>query len=132
MVPEAHYNGGFADISEYGQFDWYDYVWYMDPKQEKHLGRWIGVAKDIGSPMTFWILPESGIPLPRSSITPLTKEEREVDGTKVLMSQLDEGINQRLGDHLREDELLPEIGDILGNEDFPWDDLDQAPDPQEP
>ena len=38
MVPEAQYNGGFTNISEYCQFDWYDYVWYMDPKQEKHLG----------------------------------------------------------------------------------------------
>ena len=38
MVPEARYNGGFADISEYCQFDWYQYVWYIDPKQEKHLG----------------------------------------------------------------------------------------------
>ena len=46
MVPEARYNGGFADISEYCQFDWYQYVWYIDPKQEKHLARWIGVAKN--------------------------------------------------------------------------------------
>ena len=132
MVPEARYSGGFADISEYCQFDWYDYVWYMDPKQEKHLGRWIGVAKDVGGPMTFWILPKSGVPLPRSSVVLVTKEERNVDGTKVLMKQLDDGINQRLGDHLHNEDLLPEKDEILQDEGFPWDDLDQVPNPQEP
>ena len=76
MVPEARYNGGFADISEYCQFDWYQYVWYMDPNQEKHLGRWIGVARNIGSPMIFWILAKSGIPIARSSVTPLTMRRR--------------------------------------------------------
>lgn len=132
MVPEARYNGGMADISEYCQFNWYDYVWYMDPKQEKCLGRWIGVARDVGGPMTFWVLPKSGIPIPRSSVTALSTEEMNVDETKVLMKALDDGISARLGDHLQDDDLLPEIGDAYRLEDFPWDKVDQAPEPNEP
>ena len=92
MVPEARYNGGFAAVtSECCQFDWCQCVWCMDPKQEKHLGRWIGVAKDIGGPMTFWILPKSGTPLPRSSVTPLMEDEKGSDGVRGLMKALDEG-----------------------------------------
>jgi hypothetical protein len=63
-VPCEAVEGNTPDISEYAQFDWYQYVWYHDPSVQflqdpKKIGRWIGVAHDVGSPMTFWILPTS-------------------------------------------------------------------------
>jgi hypothetical protein len=44
------------DISEYAQFDWYQYVWYYDPTVQfpvdsRLLAQWVGVAHDVGSPM---------------------------------------------------------------------------------
>ena len=45
--------GTTPDISEAAQFDWYQYVWYVNPKMEKKIARFIGVAKSIGSLMTF-------------------------------------------------------------------------------
>ncbi|EEC42806.1 predicted protein [Phaeodactylum tricornutum CCAP 1055/1] len=54
--------GDTPDISEYAQFDWYEPVWFIDPtsafpEMKKKLGRWVGVASDVGQAMTFWILP---------------------------------------------------------------------------
>ena len=61
-VPSEAVEGGTPDISEYAQFDWYQTVWYLDPAVQfpndaRKLGKWIGVAHDVGSPMTFWVLP---------------------------------------------------------------------------
>jgi len=132
QVPEALYRGGIADISEYIQFDWYQYVWYFDQHKEKHLGRWIGVAKDVGAPMTFWILPKSGIPIPRSSVTSLTPEEMGSDGIKEAMRVLDEGIKEKIGDHLKDEELLPELGNVPAIDDGPWDLEEEVDEPVEP
>ena len=46
------------DISEAAQFDWYQYVWFVNPKREKCIARYIGVADEIGAMMTFWLLPK--------------------------------------------------------------------------
>ena len=121
QVPEALYHGGIADISEYIQFDWYQYVWYMNPGSKKQLGQWVGVAKDVGRLMTFWILLKSGIVVPRSSVTMLTPEEMGTDGIKAMMKELDDGIRQKIGDQLKDDELLPGIEDLPGIDDSPWD-----------
>ena len=48
-VPCEAIEGNTPDISEYAQFEWYQYVWYHDPAVQfpddpKKLGRWIGVA----------------------------------------------------------------------------------------
>ena len=68
----------------------------MNPKSEKQLGWWVGVAKDVSGPMTFWILPKSGIIVPRSSVTVLAPEEMGSDGVKAMMKELDDGIRQRI------------------------------------
>lgn len=88
VVPEARHSGGEADISEYAQFDWYQCGRYMDPKQETHLGRWIGVAEDVGSPMTFWILPKSGIPIARSTVSALTEADMDSEAMNILHTGL--------------------------------------------
>ena len=64
-VPSEVLEGLTPDILEYAhQFEWFKYVWYLDPavqfpEDAKKLGRWIGIAHDVGSPMTFWVLPTS-------------------------------------------------------------------------
>ena len=126
QVPEALYHGGFADISKYIQFDWYQYVWYMNPKSEKQLGWWVGVAKDVGGLMTFWILLKSGIIIPRSSVTALAPEEIGSNGMKAMMKELDDGIRQRIRDQLKDNELLPGFEDFPGIIDGPWDIKDEV------
>ena len=79
-VPTELIDGNTPDISEYAQFDWYQLVWYIDPAvrfpdDSRKLGRWIGVAHDVGSPMTFWVLPPSCKVIARSTVTPLMDDE---------------------------------------------------------
>ena len=86
----------------------------MNPGSKKQLRWWVGVAKDVGGPMTFWILPKSGIIVPRSSVTVLTPEEMGTDGVKAMMKELDNGIRHKIGDQLKDDELLPGFEDLPG------------------
>ena len=98
----------------------------MNPGSEKKLGWWVGVAKDVGGPMTFWILPKSGIIVPRSSVTALTPEEMGTDGIKAMMKELDDGIRQKIGDQLKDNELLPGFEDLPGIANGPWDIKDKV------
>jgi hypothetical protein len=80
-VPSEALEGSTPDVSEYAQFGWFEYVWYLDPavqfpEDAKKLGRWIGVAHDVGSPMTFWILPASCKVIARSTVTALSDDEK--------------------------------------------------------
>jgi hypothetical protein len=78
-VPEERMTGNTSDILEYCQFDWYEVVWYNDngsfPDTRKKLGKWVGVAHDVGSPMCSWIIPESCVPIPRTSVSLLPVDE---------------------------------------------------------
>ena len=56
-TPAERIKGNTPDISEYAQFDWYEPVWYWDTqesmlKDKQKLGRFIGVADDVGQAMT--------------------------------------------------------------------------------
>jgi hypothetical protein len=74
-VPEEHVSGDTPDISEFSLFTWYQWVWYRDPasfpEDKLKLGRWIGVASNVGQALTFWILTEKAQVIARSSIAPI-------------------------------------------------------------
>ena len=51
--------GTTPDISEYVEFQFYDYCWYWDtpqsyPHEKKSLGRWLGVAHRVGQSMVYY------------------------------------------------------------------------------
>jgi hypothetical protein len=124
-VPCEAIEGNTPDISEYAQFDWYQYVWYHDPAVQfpddpKKLGRWIGVAHDVGSPMTFWILPASCRVLARSTVFPLTKDELDDPLVKARLVELDLAVAEKIGNSVENDDvdealigLFPEIPDDI-------------------
>jgi hypothetical protein len=128
FTPEEAVLGHVSDISEYAQFDWYEYCWYIDRSHDtadspRKLGRWIGVAEEQGAPMTFYVLPKSCIPIARSSVFPLTQDDRLSPVVKELMKDLDDAIQEKIGDKIPDvdcfDELpeIPEIpDDIFVNE----------------
>ena len=75
-VPAEMVDGHTPDISEYAQFDWYQYVWYYNPSVQfpddaKRLGRWLGVSHDVGNPMCFWVIPPSCKVVARSTVQAL-------------------------------------------------------------
>ena len=85
------------DISQHASFSFYQWIWHWDEiKKQKQLGRWLGVAEGVGPIMTFWILPSSGIPIPRSSIIPVTTDEKNSDPVKERIQEFTLAINPKL------------------------------------
>jgi hypothetical protein len=117
MTPYEKLYARTGDISAYAQFDWYQYVWYIDPPSDaaqtrRKLGRWIGVAENFGTALTYFILPKSGTVVARSSVTPVTMEELMSDEVKQLCNDLDESINQRIGDDRTNDEVIADFPNV--------------------
>jgi hypothetical protein len=75
-TPEERITGWTPDISEFAHFSWSQWVWYKDaasfPHTDIHLGKWMGVADDIGQAMTYWILTEKRTIIARSSFSSLS------------------------------------------------------------
>ncbi len=81
--------GNTPDITKYISFTWYQPVWYYDstsfPESNKHIGRWITVAHNVGQAMRFWVLPKSGVPIAQSTIQPISNVElRSVEVQQAL------------------------------------------------
>jgi hypothetical protein len=124
-VPAELIEGNTPDISEYAQFDWYQPVWYVDPAvsfptDNKKLGRWIGVAHDVGAPLTSWILPASGRPVARSTVSPFTEEDAMTPAHAGDLVELDRAIAEKIGNKRPSKEveqdfnkLHPEIPDDI-------------------
>ena len=140
-VPCEAIEGNTPDISEYAQFEWYQYVWYHDPKvrfpdDPKKLGRWIGVAHDIGSPMTFWILPASCIVIARSTVFPLSQDELADPLVQTRLVELDLAVAEKIGNSVHNNDidhaligLYPEVPDdvfLPDNEDGDHEPVDGA------
>jgi hypothetical protein len=117
-VPAELIDGNTPDISEYAQFDWYQLVWYIDPAVQfpddtRKLGRWIGVAHDVGSPMTFWVLPQSCRVVARSTVTPLTDDELSSLVVQGRIAELDMAIKAKIGDTLKDAEIDEELLEMM-------------------
>jgi hypothetical protein len=127
-----------ADISEYVQFDWYQYVWYLEPAQlangvktRKAIGRWLGVATNTGSKMCYRILNAKGQILLRSSVIPVKPEEKLRDEVMIRIKEHDTNIERKFGNDLTNKEVTTNIGNVPGIEYFLFDD-DLEDDPVEP
>ena len=80
-VPAESIEGSTIDISAYAMFDWYQDVFYYEPRnqfpyQRKHVGKWLGMADVATDSLCYWILPKSGIPVMRKDVWGLTVADR--------------------------------------------------------
>ena len=58
-------------------FDFYGLVRYRDRAggdEPPKIGRWLGIAHEVGSPLCYWILKKNGQVIPRSTVQPLTAD----------------------------------------------------------
>ena len=98
--------GDTLDMSENAQFNWYQYIWYVDPKiremDKKKLARFVGVATNVGSKMKFWYLFPSGLVVVRSSVTLVTSGELILTGIQPQLKDLDSVIHDKIRDELFE------------------------------
>ena len=93
--------GRTPDISEYVEFKWYDLLWYYDhedfPEDRRHLGWWLGVAHRVGQACCYYILPESGERIVRSTIQAVTDDERKSVVFQEKQKAFDLAIESKLG-----------------------------------
>jgi hypothetical protein len=96
--------GNTPDISEYLAFEWYQPVYYYDqpsfPEQRELLGRWLGVAHNVGQAMCFWVLPKTGVPIARTTVRAITEAEMQTNDVKLELESFDASLMEKIGDHL--------------------------------
>jgi Reverse transcriptase (RNA-dependent DNA polymerase) len=116
-TPEENIHARMVDISAYSQFDWYSHVWFIDyPKDaatsRRQLGRWLGVAEHVGSPLCYIILPKSCKPIIRSSVQPVTDDERLQPEIKLLIEKFDAAVERKIGNSRTDAEVSEDLPNI--------------------
>ena len=83
--------GDTPDISEYVDFDFYDWVLFRSNAGlgEVEIARWIGVSHRVGRLMSYWLLPESGIPISATTVQRMTNDEKTTEEMQKRMEQYD-------------------------------------------
>jgi hypothetical protein len=116
-------NGSTPDISSYGQFNWYEPVYFWAPLKDftyekKCIGRWIGVAENYTNIMAFYILTESGKVIVRKSVWALSHGEWKSPFVLEEMTRVDIRIQSKIGDPVKDKD-----GDenVIGNFPLPPD-----------
>ena len=79
-VPETIMTGQTADISNICEYDWYEWIMFLDnkasyPDEKQTLGRYLGPAIDVGSSMCYKILKANKEIVFRTTVRPLTLVE---------------------------------------------------------
>ena len=89
--------GETPDLSEYLDFGFYDWVTYRnkDGLGVPEVGRWLGVSHRVGQLMSYWILPESGIPVSCTTVQRITNLEKQTDEYKERMKYFDVKLEQK-------------------------------------
>ena len=113
MVPLQGLTGDVVEISPFLEFSIWDRVWFRDNAGlgKPKLGRWLGVAENRGSLMTYHVLSQTGQVLPRSTVWHVTELEKETDEVKEIIRKFDAEIDRRCGTM-----DFPEKGEMAGPE----------------
>lgn len=101
-TPYEIVTGETPDISEYIDFSFYDWVWFVNNPNDKEapaeLGRWLGVSHRVGSGMCYYVLNQKGKVLSRTSVQGLTSQEHFSEETRSRMEKYDLELAGRLAD----------------------------------
>jgi len=97
--------GETADISHLAEFSFYDWVWFISPKESAYdrmlLGRWLGPSFDVGEAMTFAIFTGTAEIVHRSSVLPLSVEERRNEDIKHMKASFLDQVSRKLGERAK-------------------------------
>ena len=96
-TPFEKLTGETPDISEYLDLVFNNWVIFKEDTGlgEVQVGRFLGVSHNVGSLMSFWVLPPSGIPVSRTSVQRLTLIEKTTTNIKECMSLYTNTINNK-------------------------------------
>jgi hypothetical protein len=130
-TPIKHVTGETPDITEWLEYRMYQPVWYLDPgdfpEEKKLLGRWLGPAHRVGQAFCCWIVPKSGRVIARSTVQPVSEDERGLDSFKTRLKDFDKSVQDFLN---RGDTHVPD-GGISWKADRVYAAIDEDIDPVE-
>jgi Reverse transcriptase (RNA-dependent DNA polymerase) len=102
-TPYTRITGDTCDISHLCEFSWFDRVWWVDPldkSENRKLGRYLGPSHDIGQAMCSRILTQNGTEISRTSVVPLTTDDKNNEVIKNKMAEFDDKLKSSLGDRI--------------------------------
>ena len=96
-TPMELITGETPDISEYLDFGFYDRVWFREDAGlgPTKLGRFLGVSGTEGLLMSYLVLPSSGIPESRTTVSRVTQSEAKTEANMQRFKEYDEQIKKR-------------------------------------
>jgi len=101
LTPIEILTGNTPDISEYLDFEWYQPIWIYDsapfPEKRRNIGQWLGIAHRVGQAMCYWVLPPSGVPIARTTVQAISKDELSTDVVKNQLQTYDGETAIKLG-----------------------------------
>jgi hypothetical protein len=123
-TPYEILTGDTPNLSEFLEYEWYQLVWYYEhtafPEQRKHSARKMGLAHRIEQAMYSWLLPESGIPIARTTIQTVTQDEINTASFQKNLMAFDKKVGDKLkvlstnadpisGAHLYHEDVMGDI-----------------------
>ena len=132
QVPQTLMTGQTADISQFFELEWYEWVMYHDsairfPDDKLVLGKWLGPSIDIGPAMTGKILKANGNTRHVSTYRALTQEEREDPRLQLQMNDFLKNIQQTLGEIANDSDFTDEFDEFNTPTYEPYQDNDTKP-----
>ncbi|CAJ1970522.1 unnamed protein product [Cylindrotheca closterium] len=117
-------SGNTKDISHLADFGIYDWCWALSPthssQENKQLCRWLGPSFNIGGSLCFACATSRGKVLQRSSVIPLSREERDSTDIKDLKKCFTEDLHNCLknSDPIKIDDLQDPSGAYESDEKY--------------
>ena len=95
--------GYTPDISEFIQFDWYEWIEYNEPLFESKvdIGRWLGPAHSAGQGLAYWVLAGTGEVKMRSTVTKISDERSLLPEMISDKKEFSEKIEKLIGNYSR-------------------------------
>ena len=108
--------GETPDISHLLDFGWYNWVWFKENAglAVPQLGRFLGIADSASNIMSYYVLPESGIPVIAGTVQRMTYLEQQTDANKERMKSF----SSRIADKFKEGRLTVDSGEFPQLEDW--------------
>jgi hypothetical protein len=102
-TPYEVVTGQTPDISEYTEYAWYDTIWYYDqevafPDDKRKLAKWLGVAHRVGQALCYYMLPERGCVIVRSTVQSLSQDDKQSEIVQRTIQQLNDQIESKIVD----------------------------------
>ena len=113
--------GQTPDITLYACFDWYDWVFYKDEKDNtEKLGRNLGPAEDFGAGDCFFILTGKATTYVTNTMIKLSEDDYKDRDTIKRMERFDAVIDSKIGDKVKKAADMfadyPEPGDLFADD----------------